>query len=107
MNARIKIKPLSVNRCWQGRRFKTKEYIEYEKEMMLMLPKCKMEKGVPLCVRITLWIDQRADIDNPIKPILDILQKKYGFNDRDIMTLTVNKIVQKSKKDNYIEIEIC
>jgi len=38
----INIKPLSVNDCWQGRRFKTKEYKAYEKEMKLMIKKQKM-----------------------------------------------------------------
>lgn len=26
-----------------------------------------------------------ADWDNPVKPAQDVLQKKYGFNDRDII----------------------
>jgi hypothetical protein len=34
----IKIKPLSVNKAWQGKRFKTNEYKQYEKEVSLLLP---------------------------------------------------------------------
>ena len=33
------------------------------------------------------------DFDNPIKPFVDILQKKYGFNDRDVYELNVKKEV--------------
>lgn len=46
-----------------------------------------------------------ADIDNPVKPILDILQKKYGFNDRDIFELTIRKTLTK-KGQEYIRITI-
>ena len=35
---RIKIKPLSVNDAWQGRRFKTDNYKKYERDLMLILP---------------------------------------------------------------------
>ena len=48
---------------------------------------------------------KNADVDNPIKPFLDILQKKYGFNDRQIYLLTVEK-VDVPKGSEYIEFEI-
>lgn len=32
-----------------------------------------------------------ADIDNGLKPFIDILQKKYEFNDKDIVELNVKK----------------
>lgn len=32
-----------------------------------------------------------ADIDNGLKPFIDILQKRYGFNDKDIIELNVKK----------------
>ena len=36
---KIEIKPLSINKCFQGRRFKTNDYKNYEKELLLKLPK--------------------------------------------------------------------
>ena len=39
---RLDIKPLSVNRCWKGKRFKTKEYKRYERDCLLILPKLKI-----------------------------------------------------------------
>jgi Holliday junction resolvase RusA-like endonuclease len=36
-----------------------------------------------------------SDVDNPLKPFLDILQKKYKINDRDIEQLQVRKVVVK------------
>jgi Holliday junction resolvase RusA-like endonuclease len=32
-----------------------------------------------------------ADIDNGLKPFIDILQKRYEFNDKDIVELNVKK----------------
>lgn len=95
----INIKPLSVNDCWQGRRFKTKEYKIYEKEMKLKIKKQKMPVA-PYNIELKLYLSNPlSDIDNPIKPILDILQKKLGFNDRLIDKLTVEKIrVEKGKE---------
>jgi hypothetical protein len=34
----LKISALSVNQAWQGRRFKTKKYKDYEEHLLLILP---------------------------------------------------------------------
>ena len=40
-----------------------------------------------------------SDLDNPVKPLIDILQKKYGFNDNQIFELNIRKcIVAKGKE---------
>lgn len=102
---RINIKPLSVNEVWQGKRFKTKKYRSYEKEALLKLKPMKVNGGrLSLLLRFGLS-SKNADIDNPVKPFLDILQKKFGFNDRQIYQLTVHKEdVPKGKE--YIEFTI-
>ena len=88
---RIDYKPLSVNECWKGRRFKTDEYKRYERSLLFMLPKYSLPLK-PFAVSLVFGLSTlNADIDNPVKPLLDILQKKYGFNDRDIMSLRVVK----------------
>jgi hypothetical protein len=35
---KVNIKPLSVNKAWQGRRYATKESKSYQKELWLLLP---------------------------------------------------------------------
>jgi Holliday junction resolvase RusA-like endonuclease len=87
----IEIKPLSVNKAWKGRRYKSDAYKAYEKELMLKLPKLKVPDG-KLRIDITFHFkNSLSDIDNPLKSFLDVLQKKYGFNDRDIYELNVKK----------------
>ena len=102
---KINIKPLSINQCFQGRRFKTPKYKQYEKELMALLPILSVPNGL-LEVVITFGLSSKLnDIDNGLKPFIDILQKKYLFNDRDIYKLIVEKkIVPKGKE--FIECEI-
>lgn len=102
---KINIKPLSVNECWQGRRFKTKEYKQYEKDLLLMLPNTKLKIQRVSIDIVFGFSNSLCDIDNPLKPFLDILQKKYNINDKDIYRLTVSKEVLK-KGNEFIKYEI-
>jgi len=102
---KIQIKPLSINQCFQGRRFKTPKYKQYEKELMLLLPILDVPNGL-LEVIITFGLSSKLnDIDNGLKPFIDILQKKYLFNDRDIYKLIVEKKIV-PKGEEFIECEI-
>lgn len=102
---KINIKPLSVNECWQGRRFKTKEYKQYEKDLLLMLPNAKLKIQRVSIDIVFGFSNSLCDIDNPLKPFLDILQKKYNINDRDIYKLIVSKEVIK-KGNEFIKYQI-
>ena len=98
---------MSVNDCWQGRRFKTPSYKQYEALMLSALPKqIKIDKGEKLCIDIEVGYSNKAsDIDNFLKPFLDILQKKYGFNDKDIYELHIYKNIV-PKGTEYIEFDV-
>lgn len=105
---RIDYKPLSVNEAWKGRRFKTDAYKIYERDLLWLLPNYAMP-AKPFSVKLTFGLSTlNADIDNPVKPFLDILQKKYRFNDRDIMELHVFKQkTEKGKEFINFSIENC
>lgn len=102
----IKTQPLSVNKCWKGRRFKTDDYESYEWELFTKLKSIELPKG-KLSLFITFYLSNKlSDIDNPLKPFLDILQKKYKFNDRDIYEMrVVKKIVKKGEEGIYFDIK--
>lgn len=88
---KIEIKPLSVNQCWQGQRFKSPKYKAYEKELLLMLKPISIPLA-PFKISFEFGLSNSlSDWDNPVKPFQDILQKRYGFNDRDIIEATVKK----------------
>lgn len=101
---KVDITPLTVNKAWQGRRFKTDDYKNYKRALLLLLPsKVDVPDGEKLALNLEFGVSSKcADIDNPIKPVLDILQEKYGFNDRIIYRLSVVK-VDVPKGSEYIK----
>lgn len=101
----IQIKPLSVNKVWQGKRFKTPAYKQYERDILLLLPKLDIPKE-PLFIELTFGFSNKlSDIDNPVKPFIDIMQKKYGFNDSQIYKMVLNKVIV-PKGSEYIDFKI-
>jgi len=91
---KIMIKPMSVNEAFQGRRFKTPKYIAFEKELLLKLPKKFKMPPPPYEVYFEWGFSNRAsDFDNPIKCTMDVLQKKYGFNDKEVYLATIRKTI--------------
>lgn len=102
---KLNIKPLSVNQSWQGRRYKTKKYDKYIKDICMMLGDVKIPKGYLQLTVTWGFSNNGSDIDNCLKPFIDCLQKKYGFNDNLIKRLIVD--VEQVKKDSeFIEWEI-
>jgi len=102
---KINIKALSINAAFQGRRFKTPAYNKYQVAVLSMLPKVEIGKA-PYELHIDFGLSSKLnDIDNGLKPLIDCLVKKYGFDDRDIYYLTVTKTIVK-KGLEYIDFQI-
>lgn len=96
------IRPLSINEAWQGRRFKTKKYDDYERILISDLPRPveKIKGWVGVEIKFYFKNFGCRDIDNSIKPLLDILKKKgYFEDDRKIVWLRVEKM--RSKKEGF------
>jgi Holliday junction resolvase RusA-like endonuclease len=103
---KINEKPLSVNQAWQGKRFKTPIYKAYEKEMLLRMPAGKIDLDQMLRVEFFFGFSNKAsDVDNPVKLLIDIAQKKYGFNDMNIYEINIRKCIVK-KGDDFIHMGI-
>ena len=102
----VDIKPLSVNRAWQGRRFKTKDYLQYERDMEILLPRDNQHWDEPIQVTYMFYLKNAAttDVDNLIKPLQDILVRTGIIaNDRLIMSMVATKV--KDRRDR-VEITI-
>ena len=105
MMARLDIKPLSVNELYKGRRFKTDKYKGYSTAVSVLLPRVKLCEP-PYSVEFEFGFSSPlSDVDNPVKGILDILQKKFNFNDRDVFEIIARKKIVKKGKE-YIKIKI-
>lgn len=101
----LPVKPLSVNEAWQGRRYKTDKYQRYERDLLFLLPRTKLPPP-PLKIYYEFGFSNgRSDYDNPCKPLGDILQKKYGFDDNAIYLAVIRKVVVSRGKE-YIKIRI-
>lgn len=102
---RIKIAPLSVNKAFMGRRFKTKDYKNFEEACLLLLPKIDIPKK-PFEVHYVFGFSNKlSDLGNPEKLVTDILCKKYNFDDRDIYKMVLIKEITK-KGEEFIEFSI-
>lgn len=96
---RIDYKPLSTNQVWKGKRFKSDLYKQYERDLLFILPKMQLPPG-PYKLSLVFGLSNPgADIDNGIKQLIDILQKKYGFNDKLIDRLEVDKTITPKGKE--------
>ena len=105
----IAIKPISVNDCFQGRRFKTKEFKEWQKSVIDELwltarltraeVPAKWEK-IELHLRFYLKYPLLSDTDNYEKPLIDCL-KQSGWikDDRYIFKIIAEKF--QSKKEGF------
>jgi Holliday junction resolvase RusA-like endonuclease len=105
---KLDIKPLSLNKAYSGRRFKTKETKKYCRDLMILLPKndYRISAGDKLELTIKYGFSNAAcDTDNHAKVFQDVLQDKYNFNDKQIYALLQYKSVVK-KGDEYIKFEI-
>lgn len=93
----IRLKPLSVNKAFKGRRFKTEECKHYEKCLFYLLPKKEKIRGkIHISYHFFLKNHKMMDIDNLVKILQDVIVKKgYIEDDRLIYRMTVEKIPSK------------
>ena len=102
---RLDIKPLSVNECWKGKRYRTDSYKTYQLHISYLLRPMEIPEG-PLLLNLEWGFSSAAsDIDNPWKPFMDCLQKKYGFNDSRVHKATLEKF-KVPKGSEYIDFTI-
>jgi len=59
---------------------------------------------------LELWLEfgfssSLSDFDNPVKPFVDCLQNKYGFNDRQIKRAHI-EVIDVKKGEEYIKFDL-
>lgn len=90
---RLPIRPMSINSAWQGRRFKTPKYKRYCQAVSCLLPKRETITGyINLEVALYLKYFATSDVDNFLKPMIDILvSNRIIEDDKFILKITVEK----------------
>ena len=72
---KIDIKPLSVNEAFTGKRHRTKKYNQFKRDLLFLLPNIEVPDG-DLFVQFEWGLSSKgSDIDNPLKPFIDVLQE--------------------------------
>jgi len=109
IEAEIKIKPISVNKIWQGRRFKTKAYSDFITEALYKMPKRKKLEGKQLGVFFDIFCKSatRSDLDNFLKPAIDLLvRNEWIEDDRFIYFIQAQKFLVKEASEEKIKVRI-
>ncbi len=106
---KINIKALSVNSCYQGKRFKNQVHKDYVRDVLSQLP-IKFIGRPPYKLILEFGLSSKLqDLDNCIKVFQDCLTVKYDFNDRDIYEIQATKLnVEKGNefiKFNIVELK--
>lgn len=94
---RTTVKPLSANKAFLGKKIRTYDYNKYRKVLLEELPtNVRIPRSGNLYLDMVVYYSNKAsDIDNCLKPFIDILQEKYNFNDNRIYLLRVRKEIVK------------
>lgn len=101
----LKIKPLSLNSAYRGRRFTTPELRQFKLDVSRLLPKIDLPRGKLAMQYIFGVSSKNSDADNLVKSLQDALSECWGFNDKLIYKITIEKIDVK-KGEEYISFEI-
>lgn len=101
----LKIKPLSLNSAYRGRRFTTPELAVFKRSVGLLAPKIVVPNSKLKVIYKFGSSSKNSDGDNLIKCFQDAIAEKYGFNDKKIYKWDVEKIDVK-KGEEFISFEI-
>lgn len=104
---RLKVKPLSANQSHRatGKVYRTPAYRAYEKSVRALLlthPRPAFAKDAKLKFTANFGVSSQFDLDNCVKPFIDILEKAYEFNDKNVLEIHVKKHSTK-RGEEYIE----
>ncbi len=94
MNISIPVKCLSVNKAFSGRHFKTRDYIDFERDVCRVLPFAKETIKGECEVRYIFYVSnyKAVDVDNQIKTTQDLLVRlDYIKDDKQIRVLIAEK----------------
>ena len=102
----LPLKPLTVNQAWRGgRRFNTAKYRKFAQDVSLLIPGGTKRWTGFVEVKFIFYLEnwKRTDVDNLIKPLLDVLVAKGIIeNDNLVMKITA----EKKCGENMIWVEI-
>lgn len=104
----IDIKPLSTNALYNGRRWKTEDYRQYEAIIRLKLRNTKLvlNEKCQIFLYLEMGVSSKgADLTNTVKGFEDIISKIFKFNDNRVYQSYLKKVIV-PKGAEYIKFDI-
>ena len=105
MHMHCPVKPLSINAAYTLKRKKSAKYRKFEEMMALELfgyeiPPDRDKSAMKFNLEIHWgFATNLSDVDNPIKTLLDVLQRCLGFDDKQIINISASKTVMGRGKE--------
>ena len=105
MKATIPLKPLSLNNCYRGRRFSTRQKKQYDRDLQILLPKVRVDGPLyTVTFRFFLQRPFAGDLDNLCKNLLDnIVDRGIITSDKKVVEIHLYKY--RASKDS-IEVQV-
>lgn len=102
----VKLKPLSINKAYKGKRFRTDECTKFKRDLYFMLPERINLPKPPFCIVFKFGLSSMSsDGDNCVKVAQDVISDKYNFNDKLIKKWII-EVDNVKKGDEYISFKL-
>lgn len=105
----LALKPVSANTMYEysGSPRKSQPYLAFESNAKRMLKHkpLRLPSSGALKFTAVFGVSGKFDLDNALKPFIDILQDVYGFDDKRIAEIHVKKVSTR-RKEEFIEFDI-
>ena len=106
----LPVKPVSTNSMYAGsgiRKWRSSLYMSFEKEVKDYLKNIpiRLPEGGGIEFKGTFGVSYRFDLDNTLKPFIDILERFYKFEDNRICKIDARKIITK-RGSEFIEFDL-
>jgi len=104
----VNISPISINKCWKGRRFKTYDYCVWREELGYIIRHQETITGwVNIDLEFHIKSFKATDTDNMVKPIMDsLVENEVITDDRFVKKLTAEKFPVDCKSKEKVIIKI-
>lgn len=106
---RLPLKPISTNKIWSGKRWMSKEAVQFKRDAFLLIKaqrvKISLRKGETPALYLRFGLSRDMDVSNCIKLVEDIIAEALGINDIIFKGVVASK--EKVKRgDEFIAFDI-
>ena len=98
----LPLKPISTNKLYTGRRWKSAAAKQFEKDIALHLLAACRDRTLPdgeLAIHFQFGTSRRMDVSNCVKLVEDCIARHFGIDDRRFTAQTVVRVPVKKGQE--------